>query len=335
MNTTCCKILISLTALFAIANIQAQNLDSLSVIDSRYDSLLRSDGEALNTLFYKHKNDVLINNLGPFGSQFYYPTTFFLYNKNLIEEKNALNEKLIKLSGFRPYSNITYINASRKEQQLSIKHVQELGKLLFLDIDFLKSSSPGAYRNQEANRTFLLGTMRYKSKKGNYDLTFSSKIARDFYQENGGVNNIEDYESGLYDDEISYPVNLYNSNAFNKRYEYGLAQRLDIFKVKSDSIRSNVVYIKHNITYSTQQKVFFDEDPLSSIYSAIYIDSSSTVDSIYNNNLSNTAFLGYKGDNFSVELFGQYDLNEYEQSFGIDTSFNNIYSRHVRISKII
>ena len=136
MKTHYFKILLYLISLFFVEDIQSQYLDSLGVIDSKYDSILKSDGEAMNTLFYKHDNDVLINNLGPYGSPFYYPTTFFLHKKNLIKKPNSFNEKLYKLSGFRPYSNITFINASRKEQQFSIKHVQEFGKLLYLDLDW-------------------------------------------------------------------------------------------------------------------------------------------------------------------------------------------------------
>ena len=71
------KILFTLFFFCFFCNIQAQKLDSLSTVDSKYDSILRSDGEAMSILFYKHQNDVLINNLGPYGSSFYFPTAFF------------------------------------------------------------------------------------------------------------------------------------------------------------------------------------------------------------------------------------------------------------------
>ncbi|MBL4594773.1 MAG: hypothetical protein JKX68_13305 [Flavobacteriales bacterium] len=185
------KILFTLIIFFFACRVQAQNLDSLSIIDSKYDSILRSDGESMSTLFYKHQNDVLINNLGPFGSSFYYPTTFYFLKKNLIEKQDPFNTKLYSLSGFRPYTNITYINASRKEQQFSIKHIQQFGKLLFFDFDFNKLSSPGAYSNQEANNTSFIGALKYQSKKGNYEVKFSTGIYRNFYEENGGYLILE------------------------------------------------------------------------------------------------------------------------------------------------
>lgn len=326
MVNTYFKILFTTFIFFFACDIQAQNLDSLSVVDSKYDSILRSDGESMNTLFYKYKNDALINNLGPFGSAFYYPTTFFLYQKNLIRKPNIFNTKLFKLSGFKPYTNVTYINASRKEQQFSIRHAQGFGKLLFFDFDFKKISSPGAYVNQEANNTTFRGKLQYHSKKDNYEITFSNGIRRNYYMENGGLLNLKDYENGLFDDARNYLVNLESSNSYLKRYDYRLEQRLDLFKWNSDSLDKKKIYFKHQISYSTQQKVFFDNDPLSSIYNEIYFDTLFTVDSIYNNNISNTGFLGLRANNFSFELFGQYDRKKYLQSAGISKIYNNTYT---------
>ena len=319
------KILLTPFIFLFVCAIQAQNIDSLSIIDTKYDSILRSDGEAMNTLFYKHQNDVLINNLGPYGSPFYYPTAFFLHKKTLIETPSSINVKLKKVSGYKPYTNITWINAGRKEQQFSIKHIQEFGKLLFLDVDLKKVSSPGVYANQEANNTTFKGKLTYQSKKDNYKFSFSNGIYRNFYDENGGLTSIENYENGLFDDERNYPVNLSNSNSFLKRYDHQLEQRLDLFKLNSDSSNTRKIYIKHHISYSTQQKVFFDNDPLSGIYNDIYFDSIATIDSIYSNNISNTGFIGFRSNTFSVELLGQYDQKEYEQSVGVNSIFHNTY----------
>ena len=319
------KILFSLLIFGFFCNLQAQNLDSLTVIDSAYDSILRSDDDAMNTLFYKHQDDVLINNLGPYGSSAYYPTSFFLFNKNLVERTNSFNTKLYKLSGFRPYTNITFINASRKEQQFSIKHVQEFGKLLHFDFDFMRMSSRGSYINQETNNTIFASDLGYKSKKNNYEVKFSFELYRNFNQENGGLMNVEDYENEVSDDELNYLVNLQSSNSFLKRYDYELEQRLDLFKLNSDSTKEKKFYLKHIINYSTQQKVFFDNDPLSSIYSTVHFDSITTVDSVYNDNFSNTGFIGFKANKFSIELFGQYDQKQYSQSFGIYSVYHNSY----------
>src|SRR3990167_3757701 len=109
------KILLTLFVPLFACSLQAQNLDSLNASNLKYDSILSSDENSMSTLFYKHQNDVLINNLGPYGSPFYYPTAQYLYKKELLTSISPFNNQLLKLHGIKPYTNITYINASRKE----------------------------------------------------------------------------------------------------------------------------------------------------------------------------------------------------------------------------
>jgi len=318
-------LIISFFTLFGILNTQAQKVDSLIVINSQYDSILKSDHQEMDILFYKHQNDVLINNLGSFGSLSYYPTTFSLKHKNLIVEKDILSKKLYKLSGFKPYSNVTYINASRKEQHFYLRHIQEWGKLLHFDFDFKKISSPGAYLNQEVNTNLFEGALSFRSKKGNYSAKFSNGIYRDFYQQNGGLVDIEQYELELFDDAQNYSVNLSNSNSFIKKYSYELGQHLDIVNFDSDTSIQKNIYLRHKVNYTTYQKVFFDNDSSSSYYLNSYIDPVSSIDSIFSNTMSNTGYVGAMLKNISIELFGQYDQINYFQSFGLDTSFQNTY----------
>jgi hypothetical protein len=319
------KILTATLFLLFSCSFQAQNIDTLNSTNLMYDSILTSDGESMHTLFYKHQNDVLINNLGPYGSPFYYPTATYLYQKNILEKTDQLNFNLNKLTGIKPYTNITYINASRKEQQFSIKHFQKFGKLLSFNFDFKKISSPGEYKNQEANNTNFLGVLKFHTKKNNYKIKLSNGIYRKFYNENGGLKNIKDYEHSLYNDEINYAVYLENSNSFIKKYAYQLNQQLNLFKLVSDSIGDKIIYLKHRINYTTKQRVFYDNDPLSEIYTSIYLDTISSIDSIYYNNISNKAYFGYRTNYFSVELFGQYDQKLYLQNNWINSVYHDTY----------
>jgi hypothetical protein len=325
MKNTCFKILFPFIAIFVFTNIQAQELDTLSVINAEYESILNSDYQEMDILFYKHQNDVLINNMGPFGSPSYYPTTFNLLNKKLLKQKSLIDSKLDNLSGYKPYSNVTYINASRKEQHFYLTHVQELGKLLHLNFDFKKISSPGIYLNQEANTNLFEGSLKYRTKNDNYEIKFSNRIYRNFFQENGGLKDPEQYELKLFDDERNYSVNLSSSNSFFKKYNYELEQRLDLFQFNIDSTRQNGLYLKHMISYTTQQRVFYDIDSSSTYYNNFYFDPVSSIDSIFENNMSNIGFVGGRFRNVSIELFGQYDQLNYTQSFGLDTSFHNLY----------
>ena len=318
-------IIIFTVVLFNFTYIVAQESDSLAVINTKYDSLLKSSENEMNVLFYKHKKDLLLNNLGPFGSPFYYPSAFHLKKKSLISQESKLKARLNQIKGFKPYTNITYINASRKEQQFSINHYQEISTNVFFDFNFRKLSSPGAFVNQEANKTIFNGNIKINSKKENYRLNLFANVDRKFYQENGGLTDIDNYEKSMFDDDQNYQVNLINSNAFDKNYMYGFEQQLDLFKIKKDSNTFSKAYLKNRTSYSTRQHVFYDDDPLSKIYNSLFTDSVSYIDSIYFENISNTFSIGYRKDNNFIELFGQYDLEKYEQNFGIDADYHNSY----------
>ena len=326
LNSSKLHIIILIVLFFSVEQIISQEIDSSFIeVNNSYDSLLNSDANTIDRLFYKHSNNVLLNNIGPFGSHYYYPTTYFLFQNELIKKKDDLLVKYYKLNGVKPFTNISYLNASRKEQIISIKHYQQFGKQLRFNFDLNKISSPGAYQNQEANNTLFKGELSYQSKKSNYEISFNSEIQRDFFELNGGLFDVLNFENKLSDNERNYQVNLATSNSYLKRYKYNLEQRLDLFKINTDSLNRSSIYVKHNFNYETKTNAFFDNEASSSIYSSIFIDSIATVDSIYTNNISNTGFIGFRAKQFSIEGLYQYDAINYFQSYGLDTNFQNSY----------
>lgn len=303
----------------------ASRADTLTTINNSYDSLLNSGETHLDFLFYKHENDIPINNLGPFGSAYYFATSSYLYKNSLFKKEDVLIRELLELQGIKPYTNIQYVNASRKEQLFKIKHYQQFGKQLSLDFNLDKVSSPGLYINQEANNTLFNGKISYVSKKNNYDLAFGNEIQRDFYEENGGMSSLDNFENKVFDNERTYGVNLFTSNSFLKRYSFHIKQRLDLYKLGSDSIKDSRIYVRHKFIYESQQRVFFDNDPQSNIYQTILIDSTATIDSVYFNNYNNRVAIGLRKSKVEIELFGQNEIINYFQSFGIDTNYFDNY----------
>lgn len=306
----------------------AQNIDTTlyEKVNTSYDSLLSSDFNNIDSLFYKHKNNTSINNIGPFGSPFYYPTTFYLFQKKLLLDKDLFLAKFYSLNGVKPFTNISYLNASRKEQIISIKHIQQLGKQLRFSFNLRKVSSPGAYVNQEANNTLFNLNLDYSSKSNRYQVVFTSEIQRDFFELNGGLIDIENFGGSIYDSERSYKVNLPTSNSYLKRYKFGLTQRLDLLRFSQDSLSKKAIYLKYNTEYQSKTNVFYDNESLSKIYSAILIDSLSTVDSIYSNNFSNTVFLGVRNSKSYFEILYEYDFLNYYQTYGLDTNYTIGYT---------
>ena len=101
------------------------------------------------------------NNLGAFGSPSYYSSNSHLNSSVLLKKQDLFNHDLYTLSGFKPFTNIMYVNASRKEQVFSIKHLQSFGELLEFDFKFKKINSPGAFLNQETNNTIFNRNVKY------------------------------------------------------------------------------------------------------------------------------------------------------------------------------
>ena len=320
------KIKISLVILFSLSLFDAiaQENDTLVAENHNYDSILSSNDYFLDVLFYKYQNDVLINNLGPFGSPNYYPTAFGLNGINRFYLNSDLYHTVSELFAVKPYTNVSYINASRKEQVISVSHYQKFGKLIRFSFDFTRLSSPGAYINQEANNTLFDISLSYKSKLNTYGISVSSFIDRSFLQENGGLLTPVDFENNVYSNRRSYNVNLPNSTSSNKRHEYNVNQQFKLFSLNNDTVIDNGIYLNLNTQYLNKRYVFNDTDPLSPIYTNNFIDTLATVDSIYQSDLSNMLMLDLVKSNFKVGVFSKFDVITYDQKNGIDTSYNDI-----------
>ncbi|MCB0402035.1 MAG: hypothetical protein KDD41_08125 [Flavobacteriales bacterium] len=332
----------------------SQTADSLQIVNNKFDSILKTDALSSSRLFYKHQQDMLLNNLGPFGSRYYYPSAWFLWEQDMVHDVDLTELEFKGLAGVKPFTNITYVNASRKEQLFKIQHLQHFGKQLFFTINLNKVSAPGAYINQEANNTFFKSNLDFHTKKKNYHALISAEIQRDFYEENGGLANPEDYEANRFDDARNYSVNLLSSNSFVKRYRYELAQELDIVGFGPDSVtKSNKVYLGHKFAYQTRSRVFYDNDPTSSIYRMNYLDSSKimdllaldslvtvedstrfnylsfvesqpSIDSMFSGTLSNTATLGFKSRENRLEFLFVNEQQQYVQGMQLDTIWRGI-----------
>lgn len=318
-------IILSLFILIKVSFTFAQENDSLYVINSKYDSILSSDSYFLDVLFYKQKNDVLINNLGPFGSPSYSPTSFGLFLDNRFYLNNHSSSSISTLKGVKPFTNISYINASRKEQLLSLTHFQNMGKSFNVSFNYTRLTSPGSYINQESNNTFFDFILDFKSKEHIYAIQFSAFVKRVFLNENGGLLNPLDFENNLYSNRRNYNVNLETSSSSNKKYNYQLKQQLKLLRFNNDSIISNGIFIKLKSNFSSNTYVFNDNDPLSLIYNDVFIDTTSMVDSIFSASFANEIAFGVTKNNFDFDIFTKLDFNYYTQSFGLDTTYFNSY----------
>ncbi len=305
----------------------AQN-DSLTLVNDKYKSILFNDSDFLEVLFYKHFNNVLINNLGTFGSSYYFSTTYLNDNQSQIFAPKQINNQLLMLDGFKPFTNLTWINAGRREQVFSLHHIQKFGKQASLVFLYKRISSPGVYINQEANNSLFKGEFNYQSLNQIYHLKLSTHIDRINNQENGGLSDVQDFETDTFDRRSLYQVNLTQSYYQIKENNYAIDQKVNVINQKIDSASYHQIYIGLGNYYKTRTRNYYDYDADASLYQNTYFDSTSRfwLDSTFYKDFTHKFSLGLKHKKIDVNGFFEYHQEEYSQLTGIDTTYNNAYT---------
>lgn len=299
--------------------LMGQNNDSLLSNNNFFDSLIHSGHNDINALFYKHKNDVLLNNLGVYTSTFYFSTADGIFVPSHLQRKRY--EKMVDIDGIKPLTRLTYINASRREQIFSLKHQNNFGKGLEFLVNLEKISAPGVYINQEAGISDFGSMLRYKSKSDKYVVFFSGEYFRKKQQENGGLVNKVQFEENSAEDPLSINVNLSNSNYQFTSYTYKLSQRIDL-----TALNGHRLYFFLNNSYAINENLYRDNDVLSSIFNTIRLDSIAWLDSISYHTIANKGGVGIRNIKYDVGVFAEHEYNTYFQTSGLDTTYNNIFS---------
>jgi len=296
----------------------SQNIDTILIANNKFDSIIHGDANSFDFLFYKHKDDVLMNNLGVYNSSFYFPIASGVYNENFFNCKKRI--RLSKLSGTKPFSNVSYINASRKEQLFSIRHQQQFGSAFDFGFYLNKTSSPGGYVNQGINTSEFDAFLSFMNKTNTYRFNLNFEYTRFKQQENGGISNKSEFEENLLISPLSATLNIQNSRVQKTNFNYSFNQSLDIYK-----INDNKFYTLLNSKYSSSERMFYDKDPLALIYSDVFLDTLSTIDSISSNSFDNEFGIGLRNKKHYLVVLASHSFNTYFQSFGLDTSYMNSF----------
>lgn len=313
--------------LVTLTHVKAQTIDSLDVVNEEYKTILFNDKDFIDLLFYKHFNNVLPNNLGPYGSSYYYATNYLQDNQSTIFAPEDLKNKLLSMNGFRPFTNLTWINAGRREQLLSVNHIQKFGKLADLSISYKRISSPGIYVNQEVNNNDLKSEFNFKTDNNLYSAKIYFDMLRINNQENGGLNNTSDFYKDSIDRRELYKVNVNGSYYQERALAFGLKQRLNLFSVYNDTIVSKRFFVGFENQVSSKRREYFDFDSNSKIYDTTYFDTTFTQwkDSTHLNTFFNKISFGVTAKNLELEPYLNFQNYKYHQYLGVDSSFSSSY----------
>jgi hypothetical protein len=320
------KIIILLLFLSSSFAIKAQELDSVQT-NNEYKALLFNDNEFLDVLFYKHFNNMFINNLGTYGSSHYYATTYLTDNQATVFAPIDLKNRLLALNGFRPFTNVTWINAGRREQILSINHIQKFGKVADLHLSYKRISSPGSYINQEVNDNDLRSEFNFYTPNKLYQGKLFFNLRRLNNQENGGLNNINDFAKDSIERRELFKVNTNKSYYQARTIDFGINQRVNLVTKEIDSTKTKTIFLGLNNHVSSTRREYFDFNSASSIYDTTYFDTTFTQwkDSTHLNCFFNRFSFGFSTPEFTAEPYFRYQSYRYHQYLGIDSLFSSSY----------
>lgn len=252
-------------------------LDSLRGI--RLDSSLND----FNRYFSVPANYVTLGNNGSAG----YPVLFSPWLKAGwdagfhaydIYKFTIVNTRFYKTT--RPYSQITYLLASGKEQFINILHTQNIKPNWNFGFEYRLISAPGFFQTQNTGHNNYRLFSNYQGKKKKYAAWFVIEGNKLAASENGGIRKDSYLDSSEYDKRFAVPVILGGdvSNSFSpfstkivtgnvyKEFTFFLRQSYDFGKRDSvqvnDSTNEYLFYPKlrfqHTISYQSNSYRFQD-----------------------------------------------------------------------------
>lgn len=204
----------------------------------------------------------------------------------------------------RPYTQISYLLASGKEQFIDIIHTQNIQPNWNFGFNYRLINAPGFFKSQNTNHNSYRFFTNYQGKKKRYAAFLILQGNKITTSENGGIQNDSFLTNQYYNKRFTIPVNLGGDAAFGqnifsttiytgnlyKDFTLLLRQSYDFGKKDSiiinDSTKEFLFYPKfrfqHTLTYNTYSYHF--KDTLSSYTDAL--SDSTVIQQWYDTSLS-------------------------------------------------
>lgn len=244
------------------------------------------------------------------------------------------SEKIRYFRSNKRYSEMQYHSGSFKEQQIRLKHSQNILKNWSAGFDFNRMAVKDYLKNSDPYQSqFALFTW-YESENKRYNL-FSHVYWNTLKtQVNGGLSDPVAYENSVMTNVAmkGLGINLADAEQHLRNHAFYLSQYYDFGK-RSDTLPSSTVKtalrFHHEIRYESGSFAYSDKSADSSFYHHYYYGAT-TDDSLYYSELRNKAglilpFLAESRSsfrrNFSASVMGEYQVLKFGQIR--DTSWQN------------
>jgi hypothetical protein len=192
----------------------------------------------------------------------------------------------------RPYSELSYMVGSQKEQQLGVLHTQNRTDHFNFGFEYQKIYAPGYFRSQATSHDIYRLTSRFNSRNKRYNAYLSYYYNKYTNGENGGLRNPDSLTNPRYNQRKTLDVNLGNysettsslfSSSIPVKTAYNQSSILLVQQYdwgKGDSIHVNdttdyykfdpVFRVQYSLKYSSEEYAFTDGQPDTTFYTRHY-----------------------------------------------------------------
>ena len=251
--------------------------------------------------------------------EFSFPTSIG-FNSNLAAyDKFIINkEKIIYPIVYQPFTEISYMMGSKKEQHLNVLFCREFLPRFFVTLNFNIDFAPSVYQRSYAQNLYFYGNFRWNTKNERYGLNgyyFTNKI--DVY-ENGGITHDSIFVDLIEEDKTVIPVNLTGASNLIKVSGLGLNQ---YFVISNDDIKNERKIgfgrINYSFDYQRNRYLYKDSNPTSDFYANYdhVLNQDETFDSLSFYTIKN-------GINWNSLSYGKYNNDiPFYLTFGVEHNF--------------
>lgn len=250
----------SIPADSTLVNVFYESLDNQQLGDVRIwdtTTLTASFYDPTNPLFEYYQE---LSNSGHAHKnlEFSFPTSIGFDNRLPAYDKFIMTkENVMYPIVYQPFTEISYMMGSKKEQHLDVLFCRELLPRFFITLQFNIDYAPSVYQRSYAQNQMFMGNFRWNTKNRQYGFNgyyFKNKI--DVY-ENGGITYDSVFVDLVLEDKTVIPVNLMHASNLIKVSGFGLNQYLVLGKLGR---------INYSFDYQRNRYIYKDTDLSSGFY---------------------------------------------------------------------
>jgi len=302
----------SLSVYYFEGSIENLKLNKLSYIDTNTYNFQRFDPLHINNGLYS-----TLSNIGLAAKNLVFsPTLSTGYYLGCSAFTNYIyhNEKVKYYELFVPYTDLTYVMGSNREQNFNVVFTRELFKGFTFGLDYALNFSPSnnsPYLRSGINNQRVFFTSQYYTENRRYGVVANYLANKIIVEENGGIKYDSVFEDNLESDRRLIPINLTNAVNMVKHSGFFVEQYFNLLPPsgKNDSVKKRIDpgNISYSFRYLRNQFVYQDGDTLSPFYVGhnTPLDTVSTFDSLFQRQFQNTlrwSNIGYH-DNPNDKIF--------------------------------